>query len=214
MDLADWQDVDGVMVAHSTKMSMGVMKMAENITDVRWNPDMPEGTFVVPELEVPQPVQITRDLGGLRAVHRFVGPYHEISRGIGAVMAWIAENGGQATGGPTLWYPEPMNMEDYNKSVTVIQVPMTMENTPPKGEIRRGDLKPFDFAFVLYEGPPANWFLAAEQVRAWCKENGYRISGPVDATGIPKAMGRLVMLGQPDEAGNITAQVGFPVRKQ
>jgi len=118
------------------------------------------------------------------------------------VMAWIAKIKATPTGPVALIYKGPPP-EDMSQAKTYIQVPVTIETMPEKGEFRILKRRAFPLVYAKYEGPVAGCHLLFGTVDQWCKDNGYHRTGPW----------RVQYLSFDPKTGQCTAEVGYPARK-
>ncbi|MEE8105325.1 MAG: hypothetical protein V3T86_07305 [Planctomycetota bacterium] len=205
MDASDYQPVDGIQVARRVRSTIGdgdqQMTWEENVNDIRWNPDMPEWVFTIPETAPEISVSVRRFEAGQVVVHDYVGGYETIGIGLEKVKSWIESNNGKNLGSLSLLYRSPPNTEDWNKSVTRIQVPAQFDAMPAKGDIWIGKTAAFEFAFVPYSGPASNAHTMFGHVTTWIGESDYRVAGPMR-----------ILYTEMSEDGTCKAEVGCPVR--
>ena len=206
MTLSDWQVLEGIQYPGASVMTWEMRGktyvIKEQVTEVIWNEQIPEGTLSMPEIAPPLEFNVKTMPATRMAVHTFVGPYQDVGVGIGNVMQWVTTNGGAPSGNVTLVYRELPNPEDFNKSKTVIQVPVKM--TSASGDAVKTMTRPtFQFAYTTYTGHASGCHMVFSPVLKWCKENGYEKTGPM----------RVAYVEMDEQTMQCTAEVGFPVKK-
>jgi len=206
MDATDYEPMEGIQVARRVRSTIGEgdqqMSWEENVNDIRWNPDIPQRIFTIPPTAPEISVAVRRFAPEQVVVHDYVGGYETIGIGLDKVKSWIGSNNGEVIGSVSLLYRGPPNTEDWNKSVTRIQVPAQFDPMPENGDIWVGKTAAFEFAFVPYAGPASSAHTMFGHVTAWIGENGYRVAGPMR-----------VLYTEMNADGTCKAEVGCPVRR-
>lgn len=204
VDLYDWKEVDGIMLAHRSVFRMGeVMEFEEETTQLILNEELPEGVLDEPAGVSPLPeVGVTVIPESRVAVYRFVGPPDQVPNAISRLMAWIGSNGGQPIGQVEMLYKKPWNYADMSKCETEIQIPVEMERMT-RGEFFLGRRKAFVLASCTVEGGFEEAMHHWSTVHEWCKKNGYRRIGAR----------RAAVLKAPGEGTKGVIRIGFPVRR-